>query len=120
VSLRRFVKEAAMRRGKRLVFGVTFGTILLIVTLVGIEFLSSFYVPAWPARALNPRPPAPVRVVQAHYKNQPWLADPDNSWAMRDIERTVDKPPGTRRAIFVGDSFVDSWFTPLSLPAAVQ
>ena len=39
---------------------------------------------------------------------------------MRDIERTVVKPPGTRRAIFVGDSFVDSWFTPLSLPAAVR
>ena len=109
-----------MHRGKRLVFGTLFGTILLVVTLVGIEFLSSFYVPDWPARALNPRPPAPVRVVQAHYKNQPWLADPDNSWAMRDIERTVAKLPGTRRAVFVGDSFVDSWFTPLSLPAAVQ
>ena len=109
-----------MHRGKRLVFGALFGTILLVATLVGIEFLSSFYVPDWPARALNPRPPAPVRVVQAHYKNQPWLADPDNSWAMRDIERTIAKPPGMRRVIFIGDSFVDSWFTPLSLPAAVQ
>jgi lysophospholipase L1-like esterase len=39
---------------------------------------------------------------------------------MRDIERTVAKPSGTRRAIFIGDSFVESWFTPLSLPAAVQ
>src|SRR5918995_1406772 len=109
-----------MRRGRRMVLGTLFGAILLAVTLVGIEVLSSFYVPDWPARALNPRPPAPVRILQTAYKNQPWIADPDNSWAMRDIERTVAKPPGTRRAVFIGDSFVESWFTPLSLPAAVQ
>ena len=109
-----------MGRRKLWVLSTLFGVILLSVTLVGIEVLSSFYVPAWPARALNPRPPAPVRVLQAAYKHQPWIADPDNSWAMRDIERTVAKSSGTRRAIFIGDSFVESWFTPLSLPAAVQ
>ncbi len=103
-----------------MVLGTLFGLILLAVTLVGIEVLSSFYVPDWPARALNPRPPAPVRILQTAYKNQPWIADPDNSWAMRDTERTIAKPPETRRAIFIGDSFVESWFTPLSLPAAVQ
>lgn len=103
-----------------MVLGTMFGVILLAVTLAGIEFLSSFYVPDWPARALNPRPPAPVRILQPAYKNQPWIADPDNSWAMRDIERTVAKAPGTQRAVLIGDSFVESWFTPLSLPAAVQ
>ena len=103
-----------------MVFTTIFGVILFAATLVGTEVLASFYVPAWPARALNPRPPAPVRVLQPAYKNQPWFADPDNSWAMRDIERTVAKSPGTRRAIFIGDSFVKSWFTPLTLPAAVQ
>ncbi|MBY0322073.1 MAG: hypothetical protein K2X72_25330 [Reyranella sp.] len=87
---------------------------------MGIEILSSFYVPAWPARAMNPREPALVRVLPTPFKNQPWFADPDNSWGMRDSERTIDKPLGTWRAIFVGDSFVDSRFTPLSLPAAVQ
>ena len=80
-----------MGRRKLWVLSTLFGVILLSVTLVGIEVLSSFYVPAWPARALNPRPPAPVRVLQAAYTNQPWIADPDNSWAMRDIERTVAK-----------------------------
>jgi hypothetical protein len=39
---------------------------------------------------------------------------------MRDRERTVVKPPGTLRAVFVGDSFVESRFTPLSVPAAVE
>jgi hypothetical protein len=39
------VKEEAMHRGKRLLFGTLFGTILLVVTLVGIEFLSSFMCP---------------------------------------------------------------------------
>src|SRR5215203_5336867 len=97
-----------MGRRKRWVFGTAFGVILLVATLVGIEVLSSFYVPAWPARALNPRPPAPVRVLQPAYKNQPWIADPDNPWAMRDIERTVAKPSGTQRAVFIGDSFVES------------
>lgn len=101
-------------------FGTVFGAVLLVVTLVGIELLSSFLVPAWPARALNPREPTPARMLAPPFKNQPWLADPDNSWGMRDVERSLAKPPGTRRAVFVGDSFVESRMTPLSLPAAVQ
>jgi hypothetical protein len=109
-----------MSRRKRWVFGTLFGAILVAVTLVAIEVLASFYVPAWPARAMNPREPALVRPLATPFKHQPWLADPDNSWGMRDSERTIEKPPGAWRAIFVGDSFVDSRFTPLSLPAAVQ
>ena len=105
---------------KRLAFWSIFGAILAAVSLAGIEFLASFYVPSWPARVLNPRPPAPERQLGAPYKRQPWLADGDNSWAIRDQERTVAKPAGTRRAVFVGDSFVESRFTPLSVPAAVQ
>lgn len=109
-----------MNKRKRLVFGAVFTVILLAVTLVGIEVLSSFYTPAWPARAMNPREPAPVRLLTAAFKNQPWLADGDNSWGMRDIERTVAKPAGAYRAVLVGDSFVEARFTPLSLPAAVE
>jgi hypothetical protein len=105
---------------KRLAFSVVLGVLTLVVTLAGIEFLSSFYVPSWPARAMNPREPAPVRVLSAPFERQPWLADPDNSWGMRDRERTVAKPPGSFRSVFVGDSFVESRFTPLSLPAAVE
>lgn len=109
-----------MRRSRRLVFGTIFGGVLVVVTLVGIEFLSSFLVPAWPARAMNSREPTPARVLAAPFQNQSWLADADNSWGMRDVERSIAKTPGTRRAVFVGDSFVESRLTPLSLPAAVQ
>ena len=105
---------------KRLAFWAIFGTILATASLAGIEFLASFYTPSWPARVLNPRAPAPERHLGAPYKRQPWMADGDNSWAIRDQERTVAKPAGTRRAVFVGDSFVKSRFTPLSVPAAVQ
>lgn len=111
---------ASVSKGKRAVFSIVFGLILLAVTLVGIEVLASNFVPAWPARAINPREPAPVRTLALPFKNQPWLADPDNSWGLRDVERSIAKPPGMRRVVFVGDSFVESRYTPLSLPAAVQ
>jgi len=48
------------------------------------------------------------------------LGGPQNPWDMRDRERTLAKPAGAVRAVFVGDSFVESRFTPLSLPAAVE
>ena len=48
---------------KRLAFGAVFGAILVAVTLAGMEFLASFYPPSWPARAMNPREPAPERVL---------------------------------------------------------
>jgi SGNH hydrolase-like domain, acetyltransferase AlgX len=105
---------------KRLVFSALFGAVLLAATLAGLEILSSFVTPAWPARALVSREPAPVRVLGTPYERQPWLAEPDNSWGMRDRERTIAKLQGTSRAVFVGDSFVESRFTPLSLPAAVE
>ena len=109
-----------MSKGKRVAFSVVFGAILLAVTLAGVEALSSWFVPPWPARALNPRQPTPQLTLAAPFRNQPWLAEADNSWGLRDSERTIAKPPGAYRALLVGDSFVESRFTPLSLPAAVQ
>jgi hypothetical protein len=105
---------------KRLAFGAVFGAILVAATLAGTEFMASFYVPPWPAHVISARQPAPVRLLSAPFKRQPWMADGDNSWATRDQERTVAKPAGTKRFVFVGDSFVESRFTPLSVPAAVQ
>jgi hypothetical protein len=105
---------------RRLAFSAVFGVILLAVTLAGIEFLSSFFTPSWPARALSSREPRTTRTLSAPFRRQPWLAAADNSWGIRDQERTIARLPGTSRAIFVGDSFVESWFTPLSLSAAVE
>jgi hypothetical protein len=39
---------------------------------------------------------------------------------MRDVERTIIKPAATTRVLFVGDSLVESNFTPVSVPAAVE
>jgi hypothetical protein len=111
---------AIVGKGKRTLFSGVFGAILLVVTFVGIEVLASYFVPAWPARAINTREPAPTRTLALPFRNQPWLADPDNSWGLRDLERTIAKQPFVRRVLFVGDSFVESRFTPLSLPASVQ
>lgn len=107
---------------KRVVFGAVYGLILTLVTLAGIEALASFYAPSWPARALRAAEPVnSAAALKPPFSEQPWLADPYNSWGMRDSERTVTKPAGSGiRAVFVGDSFVESNFTPLSLPAAVQ
>ena len=83
--------------------------------------LASAYVPAWPARALVSLEPATSpHEPQPPFNRQPWLGDADNDWGMRDAPRTIDKPAGTVRTLFVGDSFVESRFTPLSLPAAVK
>jgi hypothetical protein len=105
---------------KRLAFGLVFAAILLVFTLAGIELLASFIAPSWPARALNPRAAATAHALSPTFKDQPWLAEPDNSWGVRDRERSVDKAAGMFRAVFVGDSFVESRYTRLSLPAKVQ
>jgi len=106
---------------KRLLFGVVFGLMLTVATLAGIEILASAYAPAWPARALVSLEPATLpHEPQPPFNRQPWLGDADNDWGMRDAPRTIDKPAGTVRTLFVGDSFVESRFTPLSLPAAVK
>ena len=80
-------------KAKRRVFGLVFGVILLAVTLVGIEVLASYFVPPWPARALNPREPLrAARELAVPFRSAPWLADLDSSWGVRDAERTIAKP----------------------------
>ncbi|MBI3198119.1 MAG: hypothetical protein HYZ40_11575 [Rhodospirillales bacterium] len=106
---------------KRLAFGIAYGLILTIATLAGIEIVASFYVPPWPARALRVVEPVTMPTTLGEpFSRQPWLAEPQNSWGMRDRERTPAKPAATDRVVFVGDSFVESRFTPLSLPAMVE
>src|SRR4029453_10652450 len=106
-----------MKMRRRVLYGLAYGLILAVVTAAGVEFLSSFYVPAWPARALRSVEPATTaRKLAPPFHEKPWLGEAQNSWGMRDVERTVQKPPGTTRVVFVGDSLVESNFTPLSVP----
>ena len=107
---------------KRFVFSVVYGLILAAATLAGVEFLSSFYAPPWPARALRAMAPiTSATALKPPFTEQPWLGNAQNSWGMRDSERTIAKPAGgAPRTVFVGDSFVESPFTPLSLPGAVE
>jgi hypothetical protein len=111
-----------MTRRKRWAFSVVFAVLLAVMTLAGIEVLSSFHAPSWPAYALRSVPPAnPITSTTRPFTAQRWIAEPYNSWGMRDVERTVAKPAGgPPRVAFIGDSFVESMFTPLSLPADVE
>jgi hypothetical protein len=106
---------------RRRVYAVVFGLVLLAVTLVGIESIASVLVPAWPARALRATQPIVGPSVQKMpFAPHAWFTEPYNSWGMRDRERAVAKPSGAFRTVVVGDSFVESAFTPLSLPAAIE
>ncbi len=109
-------------RTKPAVFAVAYGVILLVATFAGIEAIASLFVPSWPARALRIMPPHnPVSASVQPYADFPWLADRFNSWGMRDRERMLTKAAGVdRRVVVVGDSFVESSFTRLSLPAAIE
>src|SRR5260370_37154114 len=95
-----------MLPGKRLLFGVVFGLILTVATLAGIEILASAYAPAWPARALVSLEPATSpHEPQPPFNRQPWLGDADNHCVTRDTPRTIDKPAGARRTLFVRGSY---------------
>src|SRR6188474_2416926 len=98
------------------VFGGIYALILVFATLAGIECLSAFYAPSWPARALRS---VPTTLAGGPFGVEPWTGY--NSWGLRDVERKVAKRAGgAPRVVFVGDSFVESAFTPLSLPAVVE
>jgi hypothetical protein len=84
------------------------------------ETISWAVVPPWPARVLRDDSPVnPVTEQQATALHMPWLAQPNNSWGLRDLERQVSPASGVRRVAIIGDSFVESWFTRKSLSARV-
>ncbi|SJZ41917.1 hypothetical protein SAMN02745126_00978 [Enhydrobacter aerosaccus] len=102
-------------------FAVVYGLILTVVTLAGIEALASFYVPAWPARALRTIPPVNMDTTMKALTDKPWMGKPFNSWGMNDREHSLAKPADVSfRSVFVGDSFVEFALNPQTLPAAVE
>jgi hypothetical protein len=98
------------------------GLIVVLLTSAGIEGLSSLVVPPWPARALRwSLPINPVSAGQEPFASRPWMAEPFNSWGMRDKERTIERSPSyATRAVFIGDSFVESSYLRQALPAAIE
>jgi len=78
----------------------------LVVSCFLLEILSSFFVPPFPARELRP----------IHVKSN----DRINSWSVRDRERTIEKPDGAYRILFIGDSFLEGHNCQNTLPGYVE
>jgi lysophospholipase L1-like esterase len=103
------------RPGKRALFWLAYGTLLLGLTIAGAELVASFMVPEWPARML--RPVAVAGTVQ----NSDGMRLSYNAWGMRDRERSVERPAGLRfRSVLVGDSFLEGLFVPDPLAASIE
>jgi lysophospholipase L1-like esterase len=87
-------------------FWTAFVVFLVAVSLAGLEVLSAFVVPPWPARELRA-----IEVPPTGY----------NSWGMRDREHTLHKPAGIDfRAVLVGDSFLEGGFVSSSVGTRVE
>ena len=83
--------------GRKRIYAIVFGLILAGITLAGLEVLASLEAPRWPARALRSTPPATVQLSDfTDLADKPWVFEPNNSWGMRDKERSIAKPESPR------------------------
>jgi len=98
---------------KRLWFSGIFTALLVAATVAGLELLSSFIVPSWPARELRPIEVSNASVASTLTGSQP--VPTYNSWGMRDREHPLEKPAGTFRTVLVGDSFLEGAFVEKSV-----
>ena len=91
----------------------------LLIAVILSEMLCRAIVPGWPARALHGVSPAlweaAIEPVPTADSNGPHL----NSWGERDRERALQPPPGARRIVFVGDSFLEEG-APVPVSLAVE
>ena len=98
---------------KRFWFWGVFGALLVTLTLAGLEALSAFVVPSWPARELRPIEVSNSAIASTLSSSQ---AIPEyNSWGLRDREHPQQKPAGTVRTVLVGDSFLEGAFVEKSI-----
>ena len=71
---------------------------VVLVVCLAAEAVSWAVTPSWPARLLrDDEPRNPVSQRQADILHMPWLAQPYNSWGLRDAERSI-KPTEIGRA----------------------
>lgn len=98
---------------KRFWFWGVFGALLVAITVAGLEALSSFVVPSWPARELRPIQVSNAAIASTLGDGQ---AIPEyNSWGLRDREHPLQKPAGLFRTVLVGDSFLEGAFVEKSI-----
>ena len=103
---------------KRFWFWGVFSALLVAFTLAGLELLSSFVVPPWPARELRPIEISNSAVASTLSNTQ---ARPEyNSWGLRDREHPLQKPAGISRTVLVGDSFLEGAFVEKSVGARLE
>lgn len=103
---------------KRFWFWGVFSALLLAITLAGLEALSAFVVPPWPARELRPIEVSNSAVASTLAGA---LAAPTyNSWGLRDREHPLQKPAGLSRTVLVGDSFLEGAFVEKSVGARLE
>lgn len=86
---------------KKAAFWTLYGSLLLAMTIAGLEGIASLQTPPWPAYELRP-----VDTTKP--------AQPDtNTWGQKDGERSLAKPPSVQqRVAFIGDSFLEGVLTP--------
>ncbi|MBL8792987.1 MAG: SGNH/GDSL hydrolase family protein [Planctomycetia bacterium] len=104
--------------------GFAFSHVLAGFVMVSLALLlrggGRVAAPAWPARALRP---APVVSNQPALRSLPADAASYfayNSWGMRDLERSIQKPAGKFRAVCIGDSFLEGGFCSFPLPLLTE
>lgn len=103
---------------KRFWFWGVFTALLLAITLAGLEALSAFVVPPWPARELRPIEVSNATVASTLSGTQ---TKPEyNSWGLRDREHPLQKPAGLSRTVLVGDSFLEGAFVEKSVGARLE
>ena len=116
------MRGAGTGLGRRYLFWPVYVLLLLGMTLLGAEAVSSFLVPPWPARDIRP---IPAHLLQRNlaeaFGDRPDLVPVFNDWALRDRQRTFARPPDVRfRSVLVGDSFLEGFFMPAPLSAFVE
>jgi hypothetical protein len=107
---------------KRPWFWPAYMLLLLGIVLGAAEYIASFAVPSWPARALRPIPIEALTVnVKSAFAETPELIPSYNDWALRDRPRSFARPANVRfRAALVGDSFLEGHYFPAPVPEIVE
>jgi hypothetical protein len=88
------------------------------VLFVSVWSIPLAFVPPWPFRDLRPGLLLGVQPGREGARSLPdWDAHQWNSWGVRDLERSLRRPSGVRRILFLGDSFLEGLHCryPLSL-----